>query len=321
MAGRQKVPGPLCLERGTGYFALQTPWTTTVVDAANGWRPGDPPENYLYSPGPVCVSDLQHETEVPYAPMMSLDDAKDKALLITATYEGGRGYKNLANDFDGMGMSFGALQWNFGQNTLGPLLRAMIEVSPARFKSCFSDDADYDDLKDALDEKDQAAQLEWARDHQGAGHSMSKAVAQAFDKVGSDDSFSAVQREFAEKYYAIVASDVTTLRSMDAGLMKYVSFTSYAALFDTAVQQGGIGKSVEAIRGKVKAEKPALQNDLVRIAVTERANAAKAIYVDDCLSRRMGILTGKPYKSNKSCRGNSELSLIGSYGMCNVQGI
>lgn len=46
----------------------------------------------------------------------------EKALHITSKFEGGS-YDNLAGNFDGMGISAGILQWNFGTGSLQQLLK------------------------------------------------------------------------------------------------------------------------------------------------------------------------------------------------------
>ncbi len=50
-------------------------------------------------------------------------------LNITGSFEGVVGWKNISNNFDGMGMSLGLFQQNFGQGTLQPLLINMRQES------------------------------------------------------------------------------------------------------------------------------------------------------------------------------------------------
>ncbi|MBK7843159.1 MAG: hypothetical protein IPJ71_05600 [Bdellovibrionales bacterium] len=51
------------------------------------------------------------------------------AFNITGSFEGVVGWKNISNNFDGMGMSLGLFQQNFGQGTLQPLLINMRQES------------------------------------------------------------------------------------------------------------------------------------------------------------------------------------------------
>ncbi len=55
------------------------------------------------------------------------------ARAITMAFEGA-GFVNLAGNFDGQGWSLGALQWNFGQGTLQPLILAMEKEGPKTFR-------------------------------------------------------------------------------------------------------------------------------------------------------------------------------------------
>lgn len=69
--------------------------------------------------------------------------AEQKALAITSTLETGRrgGFYGLTGNFDGMGLSFGLLNWNLGAGSLQPLLRDFLRRFPARWKAVFGDDA------------------------------------------------------------------------------------------------------------------------------------------------------------------------------------
>lgn len=60
------------------------------------------------------------------------------ALNVTGSYEGGAGWANLANNFDGQGLSLGLNQQNLGQNTLQPLFIAFLESNPNLASTLFS---------------------------------------------------------------------------------------------------------------------------------------------------------------------------------------
>lgn len=53
-----------------------------------------------------------------------------RCLALTGAFETDSGFPDcfagLSGDFDGQGISFGTCQWNFGQDSLQPLLRDMI---------------------------------------------------------------------------------------------------------------------------------------------------------------------------------------------------
>ena len=107
--------------------------------------------------------------------------------------------------------------------------------------------------------------------------------------------------------------------------MANVEVRSYLAIFDLCVQQNGIDKVLDAIKAKVAAGPPATQVDLVKIAAEQRALIAKAAFVADCMSRRLGILAGKAvsFTANgvTSTRQNPQLALIGDLGTKFVAGL
>jgi len=256
---------------------------------------------------------------------VTLARAQEMALQITTVFEGGTSmnYKALAGDFDGQGTSFGLIQWNFGQNTLGPLLKRMLAADATAFAGCFGDGADYDTLKTALDTNRQADQLAWARALQKKDRS---AWASTFTALGGVEAFNRIQREQASaKYHPIVVGDIANLRRLNAELMKTIEFRTYAALFDTAVQQNGIGKAADEIALRVTSEKPATQLALVTIAVSERGAKASSAWQSDCISRRMGILQGTPYESKENKvtkkRSNPQFALVTDNGTKAVSGL
>jgi hypothetical protein len=63
----------------------------------------------------------------------------DKCLSITSSFEGAS-YGGSSGNFDGMGASAFALQWNIGQRTLQPLLMAMYQKDYIKFKNLIGDE-------------------------------------------------------------------------------------------------------------------------------------------------------------------------------------
>ena len=64
-------------------------------------------------------------------------DAFELALNISGGLEGSTGWGNLANNFDGQGMSFGLLNQNFGQGSLQPIWIKMRDRHLGTLKSIF----------------------------------------------------------------------------------------------------------------------------------------------------------------------------------------
>ena len=261
----------------------------------------------------------------PAAPPLNLDQAQEMALKITTFFEGGKSmnYQALAGDFDGQGTSFGLIQWNFGQNTLGPLLRKMLLADATAFAACFGPNADYPSLQKALSDNKKDDQLAWARK---LIKNNRAAWQDAFTKIGANDNFNRIQRnEAAAHYHPLVVAAIASIRPLAPDLMKAVDFRSYAALFDLCVQQNGIQKAFDAIKLRVKADKPKTQLDLMKIVVAERARVASTAWASDCMSRRLGILGGTTFTSTehgiKKARSNPRFDLITQYGDAHVAGL
>jgi hypothetical protein len=126
-------------------------------------------------------------------------------------------------------------------------------------------------------------------------------------------------------FHPLTIQAVSQLRLIAPALMGAVEFRSYAALFDLCVQQRALTKALDQIKLRVKNEKPANQSALLKIAVVERARRANPDFQSDCISRRMGILTGAPFESTEQGvtkkRANPQLVLIGQFEAAQVAGI
>jgi hypothetical protein len=256
---------------------------------------------------------------------VTLAQAQEMALRITTFFEGSKSmnFQALAGDFDGQGMSFGLIQWNFGQGTLGPLLKKMLVTDAAAFAACFGPTTNFAALKSALERGDNPAQLAWTRELQLRDKSAWRA---AFQAVGAIDRFNAIQLAEAEaKYHPLTMQAVRQLQLIAPALMAAVEFRSYAALFDLCVQQGSVTRALDAIRVRVRTENPANQSALLSIAVVERARLSAPEFQSDCISRRMGILAGAPFESTAhgvtKKRTNPQLALAAQFGAAQVAGI
>lgn len=260
---------------------------------------------------------------------VTLNDAQVMSLQITTYFEGGKSmnYQALADDFDGQGTSFGLIQWNFGKNTLGPLLMRMLGTDEAAFAACFAPDAGYDTLKAALVAGKRSDQLQWARD---LIKNNRPAWASAFQKIGANDAFNQIQRQQAAlQYHPKALNVIKDIRNLNSALFTTVEFRSYAAIFDLCVQQGSLResggghKALDQMKSRIQNENPAAQSDVMKIVVKERGLTAAVKSRNDCISRRMGILLGASYKSaeGKSSveRKNPQFTLIEQFGTETVQ--
>ncbi|MFJ3468455.1 hypothetical protein [Pseudomonas sp. NPDC090201] len=222
-----------------------------------------------------------------------LTDAIALALIVSGGYEGRSklDYHALADDFDGQGTSFGLIQWNFGQGTLGKLLLKMLQLDSAAFAGSFPENTDYEKLKDALLSSNIISQIEWAENIIRNNRIGWK---KAFTALGDVEAFQEVQLREAARFHDNVEGCVIEMRRLFPSLMVRVELRTYVALYDLCVQQGGLnrGKTLENIRIRLGSEKVNSQQDLLKICVHERAKTASRQWAADCLSRRLGIIVG-----------------------------
>lgn len=244
-----------------------------------------------------------------------LRDAQEIALRVSGGYEGRSNldYHALADDFDGQGTSFGLIQWNFGQNTLGPLLLQMYNRDPAAFAGAFPAGADYQALETAIRSQDQPAQSRWARSVLGNNRA---AWSRAFSNLGDIPAFQEIQLNAVLDYHQGVVNAIVMMRGIAPDLMEEVHVGTYAALYDLCVQQGSIDKggSLATARQRYGAEQPDTQIKFLEIIVQERARTASARWRADAMSRRMGIIQRSTYSASESgysaARSNANFHLL-----------
>ncbi|SSZ30908.1 Uncharacterised protein [Aggregatibacter aphrophilus] len=249
---------------------------------------------------------------------MPLKEAKETALIISGTYEGKGGFASLSGNFDNMGMSWGIVQFNFGQNTLGPLLIDMRNKNTTLFNGCFSNNEDLSSLNKALD-KGTNEQMKWAIDMQNKYNSRWKDI---FNKLAEIREFQEIQIEHADKYIKTAIHIIRWMRGIHPSVMEKVEFKTFAALVDLSIQQGGIDKVKDIIKAKSLSSPPNTQYAFAKLVVEERGSTASARWRADCISRRLGILNKKATSYSHSGyvakRDNSKFSLIKEVYICEL---
>lgn len=220
-------------------------------------------------------------------------DVASRCLALTGSFETGRlapeCFAAMAGDFDGQGMSFGALQWNFGQGTLQTLLMKMFDGYPDIASKIFGPDLD------ALDRAVRGSReecLAFARSIQSPGTSKVIPVwKEKFRQLGLTAEFQAIETTGAVLYF----EKAVRLRT-DYGLW---SERGTALMFDIAVQNGGIsGKVRELILGDVAGLDRTLSPEelevaRMRIVANRRAEAANPKFVEDVRRRKLCIAEGR----------------------------
>lgn len=218
--------------------------------------------------------------------------SEQKAADLTAAFEGSAGYSSLTGNFDGAGISFGFIQYNFGSGTLQPVLRAMFAADPAEFRRCCTVmnawfGKVYDHTSDLLAAANMgnAAAVKWARDRQDSGFRLLPHWTAIFKNLGAVPAFQAVQARFAKRY-------MDTARK----IMKTFGFKSERALclgFDIAVQCGSVTLGSRARYAKATVGRKI--DELAKLEALARAvqfQDSRGWVQRDILSRKLTIAKG-----------------------------
>lgn len=209
--------------------------------------------------------------------------SKQKALLITSGYEGPDGYSNVTGNFDGQGLSFGALQWNLGQGTLQPILSGLFSRDRDTIAGIFGADK-VQTLQNVLTQS-RSEQIAWGGSISlNGGGTLQSDWCQAFKQFGQTDCCQSAQLEAAEPY----------LQRAKALCDEFGLATErgYALMFDIAVQNGTVSASARSwIEAQGGTDALAEKEKLALIAQAV-AQASSPAYRNDVLARKMAIVDG-----------------------------
>jgi hypothetical protein len=205
-----------------------------------------------------------------------------RSLALTGSFETGKlppdCFSALAGDFDGQGISFGALQWNIGQGSLQPLLKQMFEKHESLVQSIFNQHTDQ--LK-SLANAPLPAQLAFCRSIQAKGR-IQEPWQTMCTALGRTPECWAVQTNLAAKTYQ------SALRLCNQfGL---TSERGVALMFDIVTQNGSISAPVKA---QILADYPPGEVPRMVSIANHLANAANPKYRDDVHARKLLIAIGQ----------------------------
>jgi hypothetical protein len=224
----------------------------------------------------------------------------ERTLALTASFETGQPFPNcfgvIAGNFDGQGLSFGALQWNIGQGTLQALWQSMREKHPdAMEKVLGSKCSEFV----AVLKKTKAEQSEWAKSLQYTTEVRGRRVWRVVDEwkkplqeLGKTEEMIKLQVESAQVRYNIARSncrhfELTTERGV-------------ALMFDINVQNGKVNRSGAGDRifsdyMKIPAElsDEEKQVEKMKIIATRRSEVSHPRWREDVKARKMTIALGE----------------------------
>ena len=189
--------------------------------------------------GPQTWEHLFDGEEVP-TPAIADEPLAYRSLALTGSFETGAPipdcFAGLSGDFDGQGISFGALQWNFGQGSLQPLLKRMAQRHDDVMKEVF--DEYYPEVQMVL-EAPREEQMAWARSIQNPNEDVLQEPWRGlFKTLGRREAFQDLQTKASEQLYD-AAVDL-------AREYEVQSERAVALMFDIKVQNGSIPDTVKA---------------------------------------------------------------------------
>ena len=241
--------------------------------------------------------------------------AFDCGLQVVANYETqGDPYQQVTGNFDGAGLSFGVIQFNFKSQTLQKLFDMFRAADASRLQACFGTAERYEEILKIM-AAPTSKSIKWGNGI-STGRNLS-AVSEpwrsCFRAVGKVEEFRTIQMMFAyDRYGRLLMETLAFLEGMSQ--LRIRNHRCLTALFDMCIQQGGYSRAAREIRERVKKENPGDEIMLTHIVVEERAKKANPKYRADCLSRRLGILYRQPHPVTmdgiKARRVNGKLHLV-----------
>ena len=215
-----------------------------------------------------------------------------RCLALTGSFETGAAipdcFAGVSGDFDGQGISFGVLQWNFGQGSLQPLMKRMFTDYPERSRSIFQDRLDL--ILTRLN-GGKADLMAFARSIQHpTRHFLHEPWRGMFKSLGRTDEFQRIELDAANS----ICKAARQLCA-DYGLW---SERAVALMFDIKVQNGSINSTVKGQILTDYGNLPTSQGEeeseveRLRIVANRRADAAKARWREDVRARKLCIANG-----------------------------
>jgi D-alanyl-D-alanine carboxypeptidase len=277
-------PQPAIVNRRRGNAGRPAPASSTSMAGPPGPGPRTRPSSV--APPPASFS----------GGLPGFSPTEEKALRITTTFETGRplGFSGLTGNFDGQGISFGLLQWNFGTGSLQPLLRQFDQRFPTRFNAIFGNDAPR--LRDVLDSHTIAEQMQFARSINDAQNHIVEPWNSRFNRLAQDPDFQAIQLAVARR-----RMDAAEQNARELGLH---TERSLAVMFDNVTQNGAAWLDVprQNPRRRILQDRKSQREHALRRPLNERellelianvvADTANPRWREDVRRRRMTIVNG-----------------------------
>lgn len=274
----------------------------------------------------VYTFDQSTEPIVQVSPYVDKTILRNNALQFTSeSFETSTAYPNnfgvVAGNFDGGGLSWGALQYNFKSNSLQPILTDLINQYPNVVKTAFQFSTDptyYNTLVDVVFNRTNANQILWGDSISipNADPNLNKRKINAtwegfFNDLGITIESIERQRQASLSYH-----NDAELWHRQFGLW---SRRAYALMFDISTQKGGIS---QAVKDRVFDEFALIDttgqtSQWIEYEKLERIlNASADIdvggeWVEDYRGRKYSVINGGTYYGNVIDPENNDLDWYG----------
>jgi hypothetical protein len=210
----------------------------------------------------------------------------ERCLQLTARFEG-HGYKLIAGNFDGAGLTWGIIGFTLQHGEIQAIVNEVATRAPELFRA-FGDGAD--ELLIAFKTRSKAQLIAWA-DEISTGKSKQSIVEpwrSGFAALGAEPLVQEIQRRGARDKYFMPALAT-------AGRLRLDSDLGTALCFDVHVQNGGVKRGDEdaydrEMRKPKRAKTPLARRQLLATLV---ADSARKAYRDDVIARKNAIATGQ----------------------------
>lgn len=215
-----------------------------------------------------------------YENQISFEEAHNRALMLTAQFEGGiDGYKTIAGNADGAGLSLGIIQYNIGKGTLQPLLADMLSENRELVLSIFGNEKTTE-LENMLN-SDLTAQLNWAISINDAStNKINEVWTPLFLELCETSEFQAIQDSYIEGYKERAIAKCELFGGFSTN-------RSYAFMFDCSVQCGGFEQEeVDDIRELINDD----MSEPQRLQII--ADVMRTTRGEDAYTRRLCIING-----------------------------
>lgn len=241
------------------------------------------------------------------AAFAGLTAAEQKALAITSTLETGRrgGFDGLSGDFDGMGISFGLVNWNIGAGSLQPLLRDFAREFPDRWRAVFGRDAQaFLTLVTPKDAASQRAQLDFAKremnEHGPKGPQVREPWVTYFRRLADDPEFQRIQVRYVRDLLdrARYFCDYFALKSERAYCFMFDAVSSHGKWWLTKKFDGVerrrlmLREKLDALAQAHAGRSPSERETLTAVAEVLRATS-RPKWAEMAYERKLWFLTGK----------------------------